>query len=85
MTLEDRIAQIESRNARVAIDKAWETSLTRRMVIISITYIFASIIFIFVIPTAEWYLASLVPVVGYTLSTLGLPKIRRIWEGKRKS
>lgn len=83
MSLEDRIAAIESRNERVAIDKAWETSLTRRTSIILITYICASIIFVHIIPTPEWYLAALVPVMGYTLSTLGLPQIRKIWERKK--
>lgn len=82
MTIEDRISAIEARNKRVAIDKTWETSVTRRGSIILITYLFASIIFIYVIPTTEWYLAALVPVVGYTLSTLGLPQIRKAWERK---
>lgn len=83
MSLEDRISAIETRNARVAIDKAWETSTTRRVSIALITYICASIIFIYIIPATEWYLAALVPVMGYTLSTLGLPQIRKIWERKR--
>lgn len=85
MTLEERISAIESRNARVAVDKAWETSLTRKISIAGITYICASILFVYIIPTTEWYLAAFVPVMGYTLSTLGLPQIRKVWEGKRSS
>lgn len=80
---EERLARIEARNAKVSTDKAWETSLTRRLSIIAVTYACASIIFVFVMPSPEWYLAALVPVMGYTLSTLGLPKVRKIWEKKK--
>lgn len=81
-TIEERVAAIENRNARVAIEKMWETSRTRRISIALITYICASIIFIYIIPSPEWFLAAFVPVMGYTLSTLGLPQIRKIWERK---
>lgn len=37
-TVESRIAEIESRNARVATDKAWETSFTRKASIAIMTY-----------------------------------------------
>ncbi|QQG36763.1 MAG: hypothetical protein HYS17_03035 [Micavibrio aeruginosavorus] len=83
MPLEDRITAIETRNARVAVDKAWETSATRRISIAVITYICASILFVYVTPSPEWPLAALVPVMGYLLSTLGLPQIRKIWERKK--
>mgnify|MGYP003388683015 FL=1 len=78
--LEDRIARIEARNHKVTIDKKWETSWTRRLFISLITYIFAGVIFIWVIPNREWYLAAIVPVTGYILSTLGLPWVRKIWQ-----
>lgn len=37
-SLESRLAEIESRNARVENDKAWETSLTRKISILFMTY-----------------------------------------------
>ena len=37
-TLESRLAEIESRNARVENDKAWETSWTRKISIAIMTY-----------------------------------------------
>ena len=40
-SLERRIQAIEERNKRVEADKAWETSLTRRVSIAVITYFFA--------------------------------------------
>ena len=39
MDLEERIKRIEERNKRVEIDKAWETSWTRRICICVLTYI----------------------------------------------
>jgi len=41
--LELRISAIESRNARVATDKAWESSLTRKMTIAAMTYVILGI------------------------------------------
>jgi len=80
MDIESRLLAIEQRNARVSIDKAWERSFTRRFSIALITYLCATVIFTYVIPNDEWYFASLVPVMGYLLSTLGLPQLRRLWE-----
>ncbi len=37
-TVESRLAEIESRNARVENDKAWETSWTRKISILFMTY-----------------------------------------------
>lgn len=37
--LEQRIAAIESRNKKVELDKLWETSVTRKIVIVSATYL----------------------------------------------
>lgn len=37
--LKKEIEQIEKRNKRVEIDKAWETSFTRRVCIMLLTYI----------------------------------------------
>lgn len=39
MNIEDRINNIEKRNKRVELDKKWETSITRRVCIIILTYI----------------------------------------------
>ena len=39
MNIEERIKKIEDRNKRVELDKKWETSWTRRICIMIITYI----------------------------------------------
>jgi hypothetical protein len=84
MSLEERLASIEGRNARVTLDKAWETSLTRRAAIAATTYCCACLTFLIIIPSSNWYFAALVPTGGYCLSTLGLPQLRMWWE-RRKS
>jgi hypothetical protein len=39
----DEVGEIKARNRRVELDKAWETSLTRRSIIAAITYAVAVI------------------------------------------
>lgn len=81
--LEKRIEAIEKRNKKVEIDKAWETSWTRRVCIMILIYI---IVIIYSYIVRNYYnilLSSLVPVIGFTLSTLSLKLIRKIWETNR--
>ena len=80
MDFEKEINEIKERNKRVEKDKAWETSWTRRICIMILTYIVV-IIYSYVIKKYDnILLSSLVPVIGFTLSTLSLKLIRKIWE-----
>ncbi len=72
------IEQIFERNSRVEMDKAWETSKTRRTVIAGITYIVATF-FMWRIGATDPYINALVPTGGYLLSTLSLPFIKKHW------
>lgn len=82
MDLEKEIKKIQERNKRVELDKAWETSWTRRICIMILTYIVV-IIYSYVIKEFDnIFLSSLVPVIGFTLSTLSLKLVRKIWENK---
>lgn len=84
MDLEKKIKKIQERNKRVELDKAWETSWTRRICIMILTYI-VIIIYSYVIKEFDnIFLSSLVPVIGFTLSTLSLKLVRKIWENKNK-
>jgi len=81
--LEERINAIEERNKRVETDKAWETSWTRKICIMILTYIVV-IIYSYIIMNYDSILfSSLVPVIGFTLSTLSLKIVRNMWETKR--
>lgn len=84
MDLEKEIKKIQERNKRVELDKAWETSWTRRICIMILTYIVV-IIYSYVIREFDnIFLSSLVPVIGFTVSTLSLKLVRKIWENKNK-
>ena len=78
--LEEEILKIKERNKRVELDKAWETSWTRKICIMLLTYIVV-IIYSYVIKEFDnIFLSSLVPVIGFTLFTLSLGLVRKIWE-----
>ena len=81
--LEKRIEAIEKRNKKVETDKAWETSWARRICIMILTYIIVIIYSYIVRNYDNILLSSLVPVIGFTLSTLSLKLIRKIWENNR--
>ena len=78
-TLKDRIEQIEKRNKNVELDKAWETSWTRRGLIAIFTYLAIAIYLKFVVGIEPW-MNAIVPTVGFLLSTLTLPFFKSLWE-----
>ena len=85
MELEERIKQIEERNKRVELDKRWETSWARKICIMILTYIIV-IIYSYLVRNYDNILfSSIVPVIGFILSTLSLKLIRKIWESKIKT
>lgn len=81
--LKNEIEKIKQRNAKVELDKAWETSLTRRLCICILTYIVVVIYTYITSKMSNMWLSSLVPVIGFTLSTLSLKYIRKLWEKRR--
>ena len=84
MKIEEEINNIKERNKRVELDKKWETSLTRKIFILVLTYIVVIIYSYLVRNYDNIFLSSLVPVIGFTLSTLSLKVIRKIWERFKK-
>lgn len=77
-SIEDRIVAIEQRNQRVESEKAWETSWVRIGIITIGTYIAATIL-LWIIEVPNPYLGSLVPALGFWLSTQSLPALKRWW------
>lgn len=84
MNIEDRVKNIEERNKKVEMNKSWETSKTRRGVIMVLTYLVVLLYSYLVRKYDNIFVSSLVPVIGFLLSTLSLSFIRKIWEGKNK-
>lgn len=83
--LEKEIENIKQRNKRVELDKKWETSWTRKLCICILTYMVVTIYSYMVRNYDNIFLSSLVPVIGFTLSTLSLRYIRKIWEKSAKN
>ena len=83
MDFEKEINEIKARNKRVETDKAWETSWTRRICIMILTNIVIIIYSHLIQNTNNIALSSLVPVIGFTLSTLSLKLVRKIWENNK--
>ena len=76
--LEQRIQQIEERNRRVEQDKAWETSLSRRVLLAVFTYL-AIAAYLWAIDISRPWLNAIVPSVAFMISTLVMPWLKRIW------
>lgn len=77
------IEQIKQRNHRVELDKAWETSITRKLCICILTYLVVLLYSYMIDKVSNIYLSSVVPVIGFLLSTLSLRLVRKIWEKRR--
>lgn len=76
--LERRLATVEERNRRVAADKQWETSYTRRGLLVAFTYL-AIGLYMWAIDIPSPWLNAIVPSVGFLLSTLTLPFFKKWW------
>jgi hypothetical protein len=76
--MKKEIEQLKERNKRVESDKAWETSITRRVIIALMTYIII-VIFLWTINVRNPWLNALVPTIGFILSTLTLPFFKKFW------
>lgn len=85
MNVEERIEKIELRNKKVELDKAWETSGTRKICIGILTYIVVVIYSYSISKISNIWLSSLVPVIGFGLSTLSLKAVRNVWEKNLKN
>lgn len=82
--LEKEVEKIKLRNKKVETDKAWETSWTRKICICILTYIVVVCYSYLINKISNIWLSSLVPVIGFTLSTLSLKFVRSIWENNKK-
>lgn len=85
MNIEKEINDIKERNRKVELNKAWETSWTRKICIMVLTYIVVILYSLSIDKINNVFFSSLVPVIGFTLSTLSLNVIRKIWEKKISS
>ncbi len=78
MDLEKRVKLIEERNKKVETDKAWETSWTRRLLIVGFTYVFIGLVLSSMKVDRPW-INAIIPAIGFLLSTLSLPFLKSYW------
>ena len=76
--LEHRIHTIEQRNKNVELDKAWEGSNTRKILLAVFTYVCIALYLHFIIHI-DPILNAIVPAIGFLLSTLTLPFFKSLW------
>lgn len=76
--LEKRIEKIEERNRSVELNKAWETSLTRKILVAIFTYLAIALYLKFIVGIDPW-INAIVPTVGFLLSTLTFPYFKSLW------
>ncbi len=76
--IQSEIKSIKERNKKVEADKAWEISLTRKIIIALFTYAVVVLFFYFAgLPNPM--INSIVPSLAFLLSTLTLPLFKHIW------
>ena len=76
--LEKEIATIKQRNERVESDKSWETSYTRRGLLMLFTYL-AIGFYLQAVAIPQPWLNAIVPSVAFMLSTLTIPFFKNLW------
>lgn len=76
--LKREIEIIKIRNTRVEIEKAWETSWTRKIAIAVLTYI-VIVIFFITLSFNKPFINALVPTLGFLLSTLSFSILKNYW------
>lgn len=78
------IEQIQQRNERVEKEKAWETSLTRKLVLVVLTYL-TVVIFFWAAALPEPFINALVPSLAFILSTSSLPALKKAWLKRQRN
>lgn len=76
--LKKEIVQINDRNKRVELDKAWELSWTRKFIVAFLTYAVVVCFFIFA-KLPDPFVNSIVPALAFIVSNLALPVFKKIW------
>ena len=76
--IKSEIEKIKQRNERVEADKAWETSLARKISIAVLTYA-VIVIFFIVVSLPKPFINAIIPTIGFILSTLSITLFKKIW------
>lgn len=77
--VEEGIERIQHRNNLAELDRAWEISWSRRILITVFTYI-AIAIYFFAVGIQQPLINAVVPAVAFVLATMSLPWFQPYWE-----
>ena len=83
MDLEKEVIGIKERNKRVEVDKAWETSFTRRALVVVLTY-FVIVVFFYSAGLPDPFINAIVPALAFVLSTFSMPLFKKMWLRNKK-
>lgn len=78
-TLHQEIEKLKNRNKKVEVNKAWETSLTRKLILMLTTYLVVGLTLTTIKNDAPW-INAIIPTLGFFLSTLSLPFLKDLWQ-----
>lgn len=81
--IEKEINEIKERNARVEMDKAWETSLFRKILVAVLTYIVV-VLFFFFAGLPKPFLNAFIPTIAFILSTFSVSYFKKLWIKNKK-
>ena len=76
--LKIEIEKLKARNKTVETNKAWETSLSRKLLLMILTYLLISITLVTLQNQSPWTNA-IIPTLGFFLSTLTIPAAKNFW------
>jgi len=76
--LKSEIEKIKQRNRKVEADKAWETSLTRKISVIILTYM-VIVITLYFLNLPNPFINAIIPALAFFLSTLTFPLFKNFW------
>jgi hypothetical protein len=77
--IEANLSTINERNRKVERDKLWEVSAARRGFIAFVTFLTVSLV-LWLVGSRRPLIEACIPTIGYLLSCLSLPVVRRLWE-----
>lgn len=76
--LHQEIEQIKARNKKVEVDKAWETSWSRKIIVAILTY-FVIVLFFYFANLPEPFANAVVPTAAFLISTSSIPLFKKFW------
>ncbi|MFC1655360.1 hypothetical protein ACFL3C_00650 [Patescibacteria group bacterium] len=82
--IESEITKIQERNKRVELNKKWEMSFTRKVIVAVLTYL-VIVVFFYVAELPDPLINSIVPTAAFVISTLSLSFFKKIWEKYRRA